>query len=473
MPTPKEVLALDTSGLQGVADRAGQIADAIVKVAGTLHKTIHDDLAWQGAAARAAEDKADREQTQIRAIATAYDDLSAACAGAARDLQYPVAEIKTIFQHYVVPPVAVADDWSATGIQDPNSEAGVELSRLSGLVASLRTADAQWSAAIATANDELTKMASAATLTAIKVADQSFKSMDSRADPDRIRTSAAAFQQLFGRPPTTASDWSTAEVLNPNSYTPEFKGVGPEIRVVKITPVPGQGVVRSSQYIEQRDVSDPDPNPLNLNPGARDLGNNRTADPNFDPEHTKVTTYVDYENGIVVMRQNPSVRENDDGSPGEVKVGAPDGRVWQNPDGSVRIQYDAGNPLPPSWMTKPPGLDGHDVTVNGDLVFQPGPNGVQVNGTRTDYPSLEVYQDTPDGRTQTIALDPARSGSSLGPAMNLPFHHDIGVGGAAFGPFTEWNDRYDVPGNPKPSTSFGPVTAPPTAPAQRIPAGTA
>lgn len=63
-----------------------------------------------------------------------------------------------------------------------------------------------------------------------------------------------------------------------------------------------------SQYIEQRDVSDPDPNPLNLNPGARDLGNNRTADPNFDPEHTKVTTYVDYENGIVVMRQNPSAR---------------------------------------------------------------------------------------------------------------------------------------------------------------------
>jgi hypothetical protein len=124
-------------------------------------------------------------------------------------------------------------------------------------------------------------------------------------------------------------------------------------------------------------------------------------------------------------------------------------------------------------MTKPPGLDGHDVTVNGDLVFQPGPNGVQVNGTRTDYPSLEVYQDTPDGRTQTIALDPARSGSSLGPALNLPFHHDIGVGGAAFGPFTDWNDRYDVPGNPKPPTSFGPVAAPPTAPVQRIPAGTA
>ncbi|WP_267464734.1 hypothetical protein [Nocardia nova] len=43
---------MDTSGLQGVADRAGQIADAIVKVAGTLHKTIHDDLAWHGGPSR-------------------------------------------------------------------------------------------------------------------------------------------------------------------------------------------------------------------------------------------------------------------------------------------------------------------------------------------------------------------------------------------------------------------------------------
>jgi len=113
------------------------------------------------------------------------------------------------------------------------------------------------------------------------------------------------------------------------------------------------------------------------------------------------------------------------------------------------------------------------VIVNGDLVFQPGPNGVQVNGTRTDYPSLEVYQDTPDGRTQTIALDPAESGSSLGPAMNLPFHHDIGVGGAAFRPFTDWNGQYDVPGSTKPATPFGLVTAPPSVPAQPAPKGTA
>ena len=54
-----------------------------------------------------------------------------------------------------------------------------------------------------------------------------------------------------------------------------------------------------SQYIEQRDVTS------SLD-GARDFGNDRLATPQFDPEDTKVTTYIDCENGIVVMRQNPS-----------------------------------------------------------------------------------------------------------------------------------------------------------------------
>jgi len=271
VPTPKEVLALDPSGLRGIAARATQIADTIVKAAGTMHTTIHDDLTWQGTTARAAEDKADREQTPMRAIATAYDDLSSACTGAARDLEYPVSEIKAILRHYTTPPVTVADDWHITGIDDPNSEAGIQLARLSGLVTNLQAADAQWSVKIAAANDELTKMAPAEALTAITVVDQNFTSMDSRANPDRIRTSAAAFQQVFGRPPTSTSDWSTAEALNPNSYTPEFQAVGPRIRVVRIKPVPGQGVVRSAQYIEQRDVSDPNLHFRHFNPYGRDL----------------------------------------------------------------------------------------------------------------------------------------------------------------------------------------------------------
>ncbi|MBO0881237.1 MAG: hypothetical protein J2P17_12990 [Mycobacterium sp.] len=461
MLTPPQALSLDVSGLNDIAQRASTIADVIINTAGEMHRTIHDDLRWQGAAARSAEDKADREQTQMRAIAIAYDDLSAACAGAYKEMAYPVSEIKTVLTNYAVPPVSVGDDWSITGIQDPNSEAGIQLARLSGLITTLTAADAKWGAAIASANDELSRMAPAAVLAAEKTAVQQVETKDQRANPDRIRTSAAAFQQSFGRPPVSPSDWSTAEILNPKSYTDKYQGVDPEIRVVRIKPVPGQGVVRTSHYIEQRDVSNPFSGLTSPNPGSRDMGDNRTADANFDPEHARVSTYVDYENGIVVMRQNPSVEENDDGGPGKVKVSSPSGQVWQNPDGAVRVKYDAANPFAPPGSGS---LGDHSITVNGDLVVSPGANGATINGTRTDYPSLEAYQDRPDGTTHTLAIDPAAAGNSTGPMINLPYHHDVGPqGGQALSQFTApggWNSQYDVP-IPLPATQFGSVNSPP------------
>ncbi|BCO33848.1 hypothetical protein [Mycobacterium heckeshornense] len=271
-----------------------------------------------------------------------------------------------------------------------------------------------------------------------------------------------AFKQVFGREPVSAADWDTAAALDPHSYDPKYQGVPPEIRVVRINPVPGQGEVRVSQWIEQRDVTS---NPLP--PFTRDLGDNRRASPNFDPENARVTTYIDYENGIVVMRQNPSVQETDGGGPGQVKVGVPQGTVTQLPDGSVRIKYDAGNPFAPGFSRNPP-EPFHPWTVNGDLVFTPGPQGVHVDGTRTDYPSMEVYQDLPNGSTHTVLIDPAQVGDSGGPALNLPRHHDVGIGGRAFEPFDRgtWNPRYDIR-VPLPATDFGPVSSPPSVPTPR------
>jgi len=246
--------------------------------------------------------------------------------------------------------------------------------------------------------------------------------MPARGDPERRRASAKAFEEVFGRPPNSAADWATAEVLNPNSYDPLYQGAKPEIRVARIEPVPGQGVVRVSQYIEQRDVS-------SWPPGKRDFGNDRLATPRFDPEDTKVTTYIDYENGIVVMRQNPSVELNENGGPGRVKVGIPEAKVWQTSDGSVRIQYDAGNPFAPGIATEPPWpMENNPVTVNGDLVFTPTMDGVRVDGTRTNNPSMEIYQDLPNGSTRTVLIDPAAAGSSAGPGMNLWRHHELGMG---------------------------------------------
>jgi hypothetical protein len=274
-------------------------------------------------------------------------------------------------------------------------------------------------------------------------------------DRQRRRNQIDAFKQVFGREPTSESDWETAAALDPHTYDPKFKGVDSQIEVVRIRPVPGQGVVRASHWIEQRDVTS---SPF----GNRDLGNSRGANEYFDPEDTKVTTYIDYENGIVVLRQNPSVEETSSGAPGQVKVGTPNGSVTQLRDGSVRIKYDAGNPFAPGFTADPNGpLASHTITVNGDLVFTPGPGGVEVNGTRTDYPSLEVYQDLPNGGTHTVLIDLARSGRSWGPLLNLPGHHDLGpLGGKAFAPLDTggWNLKYDVPA-PLPPTGFGPATS--------------
>ena len=290
---------------------------------------------------------------------------------------------------------------------------------------------------------------------------------ESPSQDQRRQNQIEAFKQVFGREPTSAADWETAAALDPQTYDPKFKGAQSQIEVVKIRPVPGQGVVRVSQWIEQRDVT-------SSLTGKRDLGNNRAADQHFDPEDTKVTTYIDYENGLVILRQNPSVEETSTGAPGTVKVGTPKGSVTQLADGSVRVKYDAGNPFAPSITADTNGpLAGHTITVNGDLVFTPGPQGVQVNGTRTDYPSLEAYQDFPGGGTRMLLIDPAQAGSSVGPMFNLPFHHDVGaLGGRAFAPFDSggWNPEYDVP-TPLPPTEFGPVTQPPSVPP--LPSGAA
>jgi len=277
-------------------------------------------------------------------------------------------------------------------------------------------------------------------------------------DGERRCNEIESFREVFGRPPETPQEWKTAAALDPHSYDPMYKGADAEIRAVRIRPVPGQGLVRSSQWIPQLDVS-------GWPPPSRDFGNNRGPDPQFDPANTKVTTYIDFENGLVVMRQNPSIEQTPTGAPGSVRTGTPRGTVSQSADGSVRITYDAGNPFAPGFATDPNGpMAGHQVTVNGDLAFTPGPHGIQIGGTRTDYPSMEVYQDMPGGTTHTVLIDPAQSGRSWGPALNLPFHHNVGVGRSALAPF-------DIGGwNPTslPATEFGPVTNPPTAIAPHV-----
>ncbi|MGW5452009.1 hypothetical protein [Nocardia sp. NPDC003979] len=192
MAPPADVLTWDLSHLPAVATSAGEIADAIVVAAGTMHNTIHNGLIWKGDAKTAAEDKADEEQTQMRAIAVAYDDLEAACNGAYQAMNQPLADIKTIYQNYVTGKVSVTDDWSVHGVDDWNSEAGIQLARLPGLASALITADATWGQKIADANSELDRMAPASALTATAAAITAIKNEDPSAIPDSIATSPAS-----------------------------------------------------------------------------------------------------------------------------------------------------------------------------------------------------------------------------------------------------------------------------------------
>jgi hypothetical protein len=234
--------------------------------------------------------------------------------------------------------------------------------------------------------------------------------VDAPEDPVRRAGQAAAFARLFGHPPAGSNDWSTAAMLDATSYLTKNGGTDAVVQVGRITPRPGQGVVRIGLYIPSAEV---------FNFLAYDLGDNRGPDSQFDPEQTRVTLYVDYENGVVIARQNPSVNTD-----GEVGVRAPLVGVQELTDGSIRLQYDAENPFAP-----PDPSSSH--TVNGDVSVRPPsvPGGEwHLDGTIGDYPAFEAYQDDPLGRTQALLQDAADNEGRLGPLLELPTHHDIGDG---------------------------------------------
>ncbi|RDI63226.1 hypothetical protein [Nocardia pseudobrasiliensis] len=285
------------------------------------------------------------------------------------------------------------------------------------------------------------------------------------ADPRRA-ASMEAFKQVFGHAPVDNVDWETAYALNPNSYDPKYLGVKPQIRVVRINPVAEQGVVRAGAFIHV-------PKAFNSVTGDDNLGDDRDPQADFDPEHTRVSMYVDYKNGLVVLRQNPSVKLDSDGKPAEAKTGTPEAQVWQAQDGSVRIKYSAHDAFVPS-------LGPTIGTVNGDLVFTPGhgvagtagSTGATVNGRTTEYPWLEIYQDAPNGNRHTIGVmrPPERIDNRAGPNLGLWVDHDVGEGLSATAPFQERGIVQKGPDNfqyamvDKPSVNAGSVQNPPKAP---------
>ncbi|MGH3524946.1 MAG: EspA/EspE family type VII secretion system effector, partial [Mycobacterium sp.] len=207
----------------------------------------------------------------------------------------------------------------------------------------------------------------------------------------------------------------TAAELDPHSYDPKNQGVPANIVVGRIKPVPGQGVVRANLFIPSESVKDP---ALKWPPFDDNAGDNRGFNPAAGPENSRVALEIDYENGVVVARQNPSVNL----STGRVKTGTPTVKVAQRRDGSVYIDYAAADPFSPGGES----LAKNTICVQGQLAVQPGADAPRIGGVVTAFPALEVYHDNPVSNgvdvpsTTTVARMWPYNTGQWGPELGLP-----------------------------------------------------
>jgi hypothetical protein len=233
-----------------------------------------------------------------------------------------------------------------------------------------------------------------------------------------------AFRGVFGRAPKSATDWETASALDPHSYDPKNGGVPPNIVVGRIEPMPGQGVVRTNLFIPSRTVVSPQ---ADWPPSHDNLGDDRGFSPTAGAEQSRVAIYVDYENGIIVARQNPSIDEKT----GQIRAGAPAVSAVQKTNGTVVIKYSAADPFSPGGegLAKATTLD-----VNGTLAIEPTAGGPRAGGDVTNFPAVEIYSDRPGANPTTLVQSwPYFVDDDLGPLAGLWWHKPIGEGGLVDG----------------------------------------
>ena len=236
-------------------------------------------------------------------------------------------------------------------------------------------------------------------------------------ETERTKNQIEAFRNVFGRAPVSDSDWLTASALDPHSYDPRNQGVDADVVVARIEPVPGQGVVRTNLFIPSEDVWAPT---VGVPPYDNNLGDNRGFSPTAGPEASRVAIYTDFDNGIIVARQNPSINADT----GQVRAGTPSVGAVQTSDGGVLIQYNAADPFSPGGE----GLaKGTGISVNGTLGIVPSDTGPRVGGDDvTTFPALEVYSDR-GGMTTTVLQEwPTFFDNAAGPLAGLPFDKDVG-----------------------------------------------
>lgn len=231
---------------------------------------------------------------------------------------------------------------------------------------------------------------------------------------EREQNQRDAFRAQFGHDPRTPADWVVADALDPHTYSDKTEGAEANVQVIPITPQPGRGVVRTNLYIPSSEVQNLSVDPARQLSGQgfpMNAGDNRRADRGADAEDSRVSVYVDYENGVVIARQNPTVTADHSDRP---RAGEPQVEVNETSDGTVEIEYHATDTFQPALAT------GLGVDVEGCITLQPqGEDGISYDANITEYPSAEAYQYGIDGQVRTLATHDATM-DPTGPMLGLP-----------------------------------------------------
>ncbi|WP_207842076.1 hypothetical protein [Williamsia soli] len=397
--TLSQIDSWEIESIEEVFDRCTRIRDECVRLDDTL-KDVGRLEGWGGAAALAAENSLGRTRVDVgdlmaqsvqirRAVNNVESEVESVklrldgARATARHESLLIADDGVVSEDTSKRPTT--DGWTLRAIERYTAHKAQQIERLQADIDSILRAaddaDGDLAAAILGATGQVAVYES-----------------------NRDQTDRDAFRKTFHRDPVTETDWRTAAMLNTTAYKPDSKGVRSEVVVSKIQPVPGQGTVKLGLFI---------PNEMVFNIPDGDLGDDRGFDKNFGPENTRATVYIDYENGIVITRQNPSIQ-----SDGQVRVEAPSAKTWQLPDGTVMVDYRAENAF------APPGSEVVDRIVRGKVIVTPGPDGPALYGNIGDYPSAEAYSER-EG-VPTLLTDDADNKSQHGPLLELGSYHIVG-----------------------------------------------
>lgn len=408
------------SVFQAAIDRSNGVRNTATSIGDVLASTP-----WEGDA----HDAAVQANGKIRSDLIQHADACDAVGRAAATAEAQVRAIKTDWAKVQ----RMADRWGISIHIDTGELSYMDPGNAEDRAAMERRADiieAEIRALMARANAADDDLASAIRGAAgLETPDQIYDKLDDGAPPqeshhgeaepeaNRTHNQMKAFEQMFGRAPLSSADWTTAAALDPHSYNGKNAGVAPNIVVGKIDKVPGQGAVRTNFFIPGDDVYSPAAKPPFY---SSNLGDNRGFDPSAGPENSRVAVVVDYENGIIVTRQNPSVNA----TTGEVQAGVPEISATQQSNGAVLIKYNTADPFALGGEDLSKGIP---ISVNGTLALEPTADGPRIGGEVTTFPALEIYGQRPGLDTQTLLQSwPSFSDDEWGPLNGLPFHKTVG-----------------------------------------------